>query len=147
MSTEHLFPAIVTEFGQKVMNLTKHLSITEDFWTQEEKHLLSVVQLYVSSENDLTNFNQIVSASYELLHSSGGWLSLRSKLLSVSNSNLRDLFIKDALFQSDPDWQREEAIQNDMIINVCLQRLIFLVEIYITTQNELARNDSVFKKD
>ncbi|MFX3643309.1 MAG: hypothetical protein ACE3L7_32455 [Candidatus Pristimantibacillus sp.] len=146
MSTEHLYPAIVTEFGQKVMNLTKHLSKTEDFWTHEEKHLLSVVQLYVSSEKNLTNFNQNVGASYELLHSSGGWLSLRSKLLSVSSSNLRDLFIKDALFQSDPDWLRAEALQNDMIITDCLKRLIFLVEIYNTTQNEVARNDSVIQE-
>lgn len=130
MSNDHLYPSVVTEFGQKVINLTKHLSRTGDFWSKEEEHLLSVVQLYVSSENDLTNFNQIVSASYELMHSSKGWLSLRSKLLTVSNSHHRDLFVNDALFQSDPDWLREEIVKNDMVITVCLQRLTFLIEIY-----------------
>lgn len=147
MSKSHIYPVVITKFGETVINLTEHLSTEQTFWSQSEKHLLSVVQLYITSEYDMTNFYQIVNASYELLQNSGGWLALRSTLLSVSNSELRDLFYKDALFQSDPDWLRQEVLRNDSIITVCLQRLKYLIEIYNLTQNKLDPIGNHFKSE
>lgn len=130
--------ATFTDFGKTIVELTRHLS-KDDYWTQANEHLISILGLYVFNIEhnekgvDTLNYVKLLREAKSFLEENNDWNALSAKLLATSDPQLKAKFQNDALFYQDTDaldWVAEaDKTRKDIIIKESLERLQYLYDV------------------
>ncbi|MFJ7890411.1 hypothetical protein ACIQYL_20325 [Lysinibacillus xylanilyticus] len=131
-------PTMFNQFGKRVIDSTRHLSI-DVYFTQANEHFISVISFYllnIQMNENLDNgcfiFDDMVQRMLNYLQKYQTWELLleQIQLHSEQYPKLTALVLNDELFYMDDivEWSKFDILKRNMILDESVKRLKYLFQ-------------------